>query len=172
MLGKYVEMTYLWEKGISFFTSASPFPSVQDSFWGLGKYSVICRWKPFKNQVWKVPQGDLSRYPEGRNGGDGNGRAAMVAFSGAGADRVRVLQLGTSLAAPAPLSAAENQERYWVRIFPGSLEDGHRAKHQGRAQCLCIPHCHCVHFLGTLLSVGFFPNFLLITTCTIHILAE
>ncbi|KAI4554897.1 hypothetical protein MJG53_020196 [Ovis ammon polii x Ovis aries] len=47
--------------------------------------------------------------------GDGNGRAAMVAFSGAGADRVRVLQLGTSLAAPtAPLSAAENQERYWA----------------------------------------------------------
>ena len=36
MLGEYVEMTYLWEKDISFFTSESPFPSVQDNFWGLG----------------------------------------------------------------------------------------------------------------------------------------
>lgn len=54
-----------------------------------------------------------------------------------GADQGRALQLGTSLvASTSPLSAAENQERYWVRIFPGSLEDGHRVKHPGRAQCL------------------------------------
>ena len=37
MSGKYVEMTYLWEKDISFFTSESPFPSVQGNFWGLRK---------------------------------------------------------------------------------------------------------------------------------------
>ena len=87
-----------------------------------------------------------------------------------GADQGRVLQLGTSLVAPtSPLSAAENQERYWVRIFPGSLEDWHRAKHP---MLVCIPQLHNLHFLCTPLSVGFIPNFLLITTSTIHILAE
>ena len=32
MSGKNVEMTYLWEAGTSFFTTESPFLSVQDNF--------------------------------------------------------------------------------------------------------------------------------------------
>ena len=31
------------------------------------KESIIFMWKRFKNQVWKVPQGDLFRYPEAKS---------------------------------------------------------------------------------------------------------
>ena len=159
MPGKNVEMTYLWEVDISFFTSESPFPSVQDSFWRLGKrVSFVC--------------GSLSRVKSGRfhrgtfsdtqkqKQGDGKGETSLMAFSGEGADQGTVLQLGTSLAAPRlPLPAAKIQECCWVRIFPEPWEGGHRARHPGRVQCLSASFTStlCLHCLYSPPSIGFIP---------------
>ena len=67
MSGKYVEMTYLWEKDISFFTSESPSLVCRTTFEDWRKESIICMWKPFKNPVWKFPQGHFFWYPEAKS---------------------------------------------------------------------------------------------------------
>ena len=143
------------------------------TFEDWGKESIICMWKPFKNPVWKVPQGHFFWYPEAKSwemAMEGQLWWPSVERSWSG-------QSASARHLPGSLHVTTVCSWEPGTLLGKNLPWVVRGWAQGQAprespMLVCILHLHNLHFLCTPLSVGFIPNFLLITTSTIHILAE